>query len=156
MATRSEHLEAGTKVCPDCAETIKAEARVCRFCGYRFETTPQEANPHRGIEEPVFQAPPGQDTRSTRRTIAYVGAVLLWLLFAYVLGVRIAGNGEGASSGGELISGLLAAVIFSLGIAALARLIYAKVRKRPFLSPWLFGLAAALAWISYLGQISGE
>jgi hypothetical protein len=26
-----------TKVCPDCAEEVKADARVCRFCGYRFE-----------------------------------------------------------------------------------------------------------------------
>lgn len=26
-----------TKTCPDCAEEVRAAAKVCRFCGYRFE-----------------------------------------------------------------------------------------------------------------------
>ena len=28
---------AETKVCPECAEEVKAAARKCRFCGYRFD-----------------------------------------------------------------------------------------------------------------------
>lgn len=26
-----------TKICPDCAESVLAPARKCRFCGYRFD-----------------------------------------------------------------------------------------------------------------------
>jgi hypothetical protein len=27
-----------TKICPQCAEGVKAAARVCRFCGHQFDT----------------------------------------------------------------------------------------------------------------------
>ena len=37
--TRSGNAPLGeVKVCPDCAEEVKAAARVCRFCGYRWPT----------------------------------------------------------------------------------------------------------------------
>jgi hypothetical protein len=34
-------IETATKTCPDCAEQVKYLANVCRFCGYRFDGTPQ-------------------------------------------------------------------------------------------------------------------
>ena len=38
-----------TKPCPACAETVKAAARICRFCKYDFEAgAPAAAPPRRG------------------------------------------------------------------------------------------------------------
>lgn len=37
--------QAPTKKCPDCAETILADAKVCKHCGYRFDTSAPAAQP---------------------------------------------------------------------------------------------------------------
>jgi hypothetical protein len=33
-------VSADQKLCPDCAEAVKAQANVCRYCGYRFDGRP--------------------------------------------------------------------------------------------------------------------
>jgi len=44
------------KTCPDCAESVLAQARVCRFCGYRFASAPVTSQMH-WLRRPI-------DTRS--------------------------------------------------------------------------------------------
>ncbi len=42
VAEIEDHLEPmrEEKRCPDCAELVLAQARVCRYCGYRFASVP--------------------------------------------------------------------------------------------------------------------
>ena len=42
-------VAAATKICPRCAETIKKEAKVCRFCGNEFQWTPTHRVPDGGL-----------------------------------------------------------------------------------------------------------
>jgi len=46
-----EYLCKKQKKCPKCAEEVKIEAQVCRFCGYNFPEKPQEPSGPSMLEE---------------------------------------------------------------------------------------------------------
>jgi hypothetical protein len=49
QASIPEHTESAarpTKRCPQCAEDVLAEARICRFCHYEFNQTEPPGSPH--------------------------------------------------------------------------------------------------------------
>ncbi|WP_075357903.1 zinc ribbon domain-containing protein [Caballeronia sordidicola] len=60
-----EHIAAAepavaTKTCPACAEDVKAAARVCRFCGYSFDSLASARSFTEIDGEPYIGAPPSQ------------------------------------------------------------------------------------------------
>jgi hypothetical protein len=84
-----------------------------------------------------------------RRLVGFAVSIGLWLLSAVPLSLLASDEGGGT---GIAVTYLAA----GLGIAALSRGIYALVTKRPFLSPWLFVIAAVLAIMSYGVQSAGD
>ena len=130
---------------------VKAEARICRFCRYRFADPPKDF-PATPDPPPVTASAPTSGGRQIKAAPSesrageqawvfwYLGAVAIWVVTVLPLGT--------ASE-----SGPLAAAIFSLGAAALIRGGYVLFRRtQPFLSPWLFVIAAVVALLATAGQ----
>jgi hypothetical protein len=48
------HLRESRKRCPDCAELVRNEAAVCRFCGHRFAVVSGGARPATTVDEDAW------------------------------------------------------------------------------------------------------
>lgn len=67
------------KICPQCAETVKAEAKICRFCQYNFET---------GIsgDTKVAPVPPEKKKTAAKGCLIAVGILVVLIVIGAMAG----------------------------------------------------------------------
>jgi hypothetical protein len=82
-------MESDEKKCPRCAETVKAEAKVCRHCGYDFAT---------GAAPGAAAAPPKKRGAGSK-VLGCVGLAIVILIILAVIGSNM--DPASKTSGGE-------------------------------------------------------
>jgi Uncharacterised protein family UPF0547 len=80
-----------TKVCPQCAEEVKAAARICRFCAYQFDPLAAGTGPARTALSPNEQGASRVPVIASTVTPAKSRAKAPWFIALGVVGVIVIG-----------------------------------------------------------------
>ena len=88
--------------------------------------------------------------RHRGRLGGFSACTALWLVSALPLALYVDGGGAG------LVALYVAVAAVSLVGATAIRVLYARLRRRQFWSPWLFAFAAVLATAGYIVQSAGN